>query len=43
MENFVLLAELFSQGQASGEIGADHHAMQLAEILSAIFMLTITN
>lgn len=43
MENFGLLAELFVQGQASGEIGARHHPMQLAEILTAVFMLTITN
>jgi AcrR family transcriptional regulator len=43
MENFALLAELFSQGKASGEIDAGYHPMQLAEVLTAIFMLTITN
>jgi AcrR family transcriptional regulator len=43
LENFGLLADLFVQGQASGEIGARHDPMQLAEILSATFMLTITN
>lgn len=43
MENFALLAELFDQGRQSGEIDAGCPSMQLAEVLTAIFMLTITN
>jgi hypothetical protein len=43
LANFALLADLFIQGQGSGEIGAGHDPMQLAEILTATFMLTITN
>jgi AcrR family transcriptional regulator len=43
VENFALLAELFSQGTESGEIDAGYQPMQLAEVLTAIFMLTITN
>ncbi len=43
MENFVLLAELLGQGQATGEINSISDPLQLAEILTATFMLTITN
>jgi AcrR family transcriptional regulator len=43
MENFALLAELFNQGKEAGEIRAGYDPMQLAEVLTAIFMLTITN
>ncbi|MGH9096046.1 MAG: TetR/AcrR family transcriptional regulator [Acidimicrobiales bacterium] len=43
VENFALLAELFNQGLESGEINAGYHPMQLAEVLTAIFMVTITN
>lgn len=43
IENFALLAELFDQGRKSGEIDAGYHPMQLAEVLTATFMLTITN
>jgi AcrR family transcriptional regulator len=43
IENFALLAELFNQGKKAGEIKPGYHPMQLAEMLTAIFMLTITN
>lgn len=43
IENFALLAELFNQGKESGEIDVGYHPMQLAEVLTAIFMITITN
>ena len=43
MENFVLLAELLGQGQGTGEINSISDPLQLAEILTATFMLTITN
>jgi AcrR family transcriptional regulator len=43
MENFGLLAELFGQGQQAGEIDAALQPVQLAEMLTAVFMLTITN
>ncbi len=43
MENFVLLAELLGQGQATGEINSISDPLQLAEILTATFTLTITN
>ena len=41
--NYALLAELFSQGQAAGEVEPSLDPLQLAEILTAVFMLTITN
>ena len=43
LENFGLLAELFGQGQQAGEIDAALQPVQLAEMLTAVFMLTITN
>lgn len=41
--NYALLAELFSQGQAAGDVELFLDPIQLAEILTAVFMLTITN
>lgn len=38
-----LLAELFSQGQANGEIDHRHDALQLAELYTATVILTSTN
>ena len=38
-----LLAELFRQGQASGEVRADHDPHQLAEVLTATLLLTTIN
>ncbi|HZT66856.1 MAG TPA: hypothetical protein VFA11_13795 [Acidimicrobiales bacterium] len=43
IENFGLLAELFRQGQQRGEVRAELNPLQLAEILTSIYMLTITN
>jgi hypothetical protein len=43
MANFVLLGELLGQGQATGEINPADDPLQLAEILTATYMLTITN
>jgi TetR/AcrR family transcriptional regulator, cholesterol catabolism regulator len=43
MANFVLLGELLGQGQATGEINPAGEPLQLAEILTATFMLTIAN
>ncbi|MGH8995835.1 MAG: TetR/AcrR family transcriptional regulator [Acidimicrobiales bacterium] len=42
-ENFDLLAALFRQGQDSGEVRNELDALQLAEMLTAVYMLTITN
>jgi TetR/AcrR family transcriptional regulator, cholesterol catabolism regulator len=42
-ENFELLAELFRQGQARGEVKPELEPLQLAETLTAIYLLTITN
>lgn len=41
--NYALLAELFCQGQKAGEVEPSVDPVQLAEILTAAFMLTITN
>jgi AcrR family transcriptional regulator len=41
--NYALLAELFAQGQASGDVNPAVDPTQLAEILTAVFVLTITN
>lgn len=41
--NYALLAELFTQGQAAGDVEPSVDPMQLAEIFTAVFMLTITN
>lgn len=38
-----LLAELFSQGQATGEIDPDADPLQLAELYTALIILTATN
>jgi AcrR family transcriptional regulator len=42
-ENFLLLADLIGQGHATGEIDPALHPLQLAEMLTATFMLIITN
>ena len=41
--NFALLAELFRQGQERGEVRRELDPLQLAEMLTAVYMLTITN
>jgi AcrR family transcriptional regulator len=41
--NFALLAELFRQGQERGEVSRELEPIQLAEMLTAVYMLTITN
>lgn len=41
--NYALLAELFRQGQTRADIETSADPMQLAEIVTAIFMVTITN
>lgn len=41
--NFALLAELFRQGQERGEVRTELEPFQLAEMLTAVYMLTITN
>jgi AcrR family transcriptional regulator len=43
MANFVLLGQLLGQGQTTGEINPAGDPLQLAEILTATFMLTISN
>jgi len=43
LENFDLLAEIFRQGQATGEIDAQPDPLQLAEIVASVQMLTINN
>jgi TetR/AcrR family transcriptional regulator, cholesterol catabolism regulator len=43
IENFELFAEVFRQGQVTGEIDPSRDALQLAEIVSAVQILTITN
>lgn len=43
IENHDRLAQLFREGQASGQIRTDVGPYQLAEIMSAVMMLTITN
>jgi AcrR family transcriptional regulator len=40
---YKLLAELFRQGQQRGEIRRDVDSIQLAEVLTAAYMLTIAN
>ena len=37
------MAELFRQGQATGEIDARHDPLQLAEIVTSVQILTISN
>lgn len=41
--NYALLAELFRQGQTEGDIQPSADPIQLAEIVTAVFMVTITN
>jgi len=43
LKAYDLLAELFAQGQRRGEIRNDVEPFQLAEILTATYMLTIAN
>ncbi|MEY2467568.1 MAG: hypothetical protein QOF21_266 [Actinomycetota bacterium] len=43
VESQRLVADLFRQGQDRGEFGVDHDPLQLAEIFSAAFLLTILN
>jgi TetR/AcrR family transcriptional regulator, cholesterol catabolism regulator len=43
MENFAILAEIIGQGHATGEIDPSRDTMQLAEILTGSYLLTITN
>lgn len=43
LANFALLAELFRQGQERGEVSSKLDPLQLAEMLTAVYMLTITN
>ena len=43
LENFDLMAEIFRQGQATGEIDAGRDALQLAEIVTSVQLLTINN
>jgi AcrR family transcriptional regulator len=42
-QTYEMLATLFREGQARGEIRNDSDALQLAEILTAVNTLTITN
>jgi AcrR family transcriptional regulator len=43
LANFALLAALFRQGQERGEVHSKLDPLQLAEMLTAVYMLTITN
>jgi len=43
LANYALLAELFRQGQATGEIDAQRDPLQLAEIVTAVELITINN
>lgn len=43
IENYELFAQLFREGQESGEIRSDVGPHQLAEIISAAMMMTILN
>jgi hypothetical protein len=43
MRNYDRLAQIFREGQGSGEIRSDVGPYQLGEILSATMMLTIIN
>ena len=42
-ETQLLLADLFGQGQQRGEIRAEHDPVQLAELMTAVLMLTTVN
>jgi len=43
LRTYAQLADLFATGQRRGEIRADVEPVQLAEILTGVFQLTITN
>jgi len=43
LRTYAQLADLFATGQQRGEIRADVEPVQLAEILTGVFQLTITN